>query len=81
MSIRGGRPLRRQIEAALSGAADPLGEDGLGPPDPPGISRSDDVGDDPSAIDSEADEEGPGAPARRGKRGKERPVDEGVRAA
>jgi len=30
VSVRGGRPLRRQIEAALSGEADPLGEDGLG---------------------------------------------------
>ena len=33
VSVRGGRPLRRQIEAALSGEADPLGEDGLGLPD------------------------------------------------
>ncbi|MGA3057966.1 MAG: transcription-repair coupling factor [Candidatus Limnocylindrales bacterium] len=81
MSIRGGRPLRRQIEAALSGAADPLGEDGLGPPDLPGSSGLDDMGDDPAAAESEADEEGPGAPARRGKRGKERHVDEAVRAA
>ena len=33
MSLREGRSLRRQIEAALSGEADPLGEEGLGPPD------------------------------------------------
>ncbi len=33
MSIGGGRSLRRQIEAALNGEADPLGEDGIGRPD------------------------------------------------
>ncbi len=33
MSVRGGRSLRRQIEAALSGEGDPLGDEGLGLPD------------------------------------------------
>ena len=74
MSIRGGRPLRRQIEAALSGEADPLGEDGLGLPD-----RARDDG-------GEADEfsvvgEEPADPVRRGKRGKERHLDAEVRVA
>ncbi len=35
MSVRGGRSLRSQIEAALSGAGDPLGDEGLGLPDGP----------------------------------------------
>ena len=35
MSVGGGRSLRRQIEAALSGAGDPLGDEGLGLPDGP----------------------------------------------
>ena len=73
MSVRGGRPLRRQIEAALSGEADPLGEDGLGLPD---RARS---------GDEEADEfpvgEEPAEPIRRGKRGRERHVDAEIRAA
>jgi len=33
MSVRGGRSLRSQIEAALSGEGDPLGDEGLGLPD------------------------------------------------
>src|ERR1035437_956809 len=33
MNVRGGRSLRSQIEAALSGEGDPLGEEGLGLPD------------------------------------------------
>ena len=74
MSIRGGRPLRRQIEAALSGEADPLGEDGL---DLPHQARDD---------GGEADEfsvvgEEPTDPVRRGKRGKERHLDAEVRVA
>jgi transcription-repair coupling factor (superfamily II helicase) len=85
VSLRRGRPLRRQIEAALSGEADPLGEDGLGPPDRRGSGGHDDMGDDAAtaeaAAEDEATEEGSGAPARRGKRGKERHVDEAVRAA
>jgi transcription-repair coupling factor (superfamily II helicase) len=35
MSVGGGRSLRRQIDAALSGAGDPLGDEGLGLPDGP----------------------------------------------
>jgi transcription-repair coupling factor (superfamily II helicase) len=74
VSIRGGRPLRRQIEAALSGEADPLGEDGL---DLPHQARDD---------GGEADEfsvvgEEPTDPVRRGKRGKERHLDAEVRVA
>ena len=50
MSYGGGRPLRRQIEAALSGEADPLGEDGLGLPDKSGRPEDDpDVPVDPEA--------------------------------
>ncbi len=72
MSARGGRPLRRQIEAALSGEADPLGPDGLGLPDgPDGGSDSDEF-----AVPGDA-----GAPVRRGKRGQARHVDEQVREA
>ena len=63
MSVRGGRPLRRQIEAALSGAADPLGEDGLGLPD---RARPDDDEADEFAVAEE-----PAEPIRRGKRGRE----------
>ena len=81
MSIRGGRPLRRQIEAALSGEADPLGEEGLGPPDGRGTEGSQDSGDDFAAAESETGEERPGPPVRRGKRGQERHVDEEVRVA
>ena len=65
--------MRRQIEAALSGAADPLGEEGLGLPD-----RPDDAGDEPEFA---SDGTTPEAPIRRGKRGKERHVDEGIKAA
>ena len=73
MSVRGGRPLRRQIEAALSGEADPLGADGLGLPD-----RASPAGpDDEFAV---ADD-GASAPMRRGKRGHERHVDEEIRVA
>jgi transcription-repair coupling factor (superfamily II helicase) len=81
VSIRGGRPLRRQIEAALSGEADPLGEEGLGPPDGRGTEGSQDSGDDFAAAESETGEERPGPPVRRGKRGQERHVDEEVRVA
>jgi transcription-repair coupling factor (superfamily II helicase) len=73
MSFRGGRSLRRQIDAALSGEADPLGADGLGLPDAP--SR---VEDDP---DFPVEPEDPGATVRRGRRGKERHVDEEIKAA
>ena len=73
MSVRGGRPLRRQIEAALSGAADPLGEDGLGLPD---RARPDDDEADEFAVAEE-----PAEPIRRGKRGRERRVDAEVRVA
>ena len=72
MNVRGGRSLRRQIDAALSGAADPLGEDGLGLPDKP-----EDADDGEFATDGEPGE----APIRRGKRGKERHVDEEIKAA
>ena len=73
VSVRGGRPLRRQIEAALSGEADPLGADGLGLPD-----RASPAGpDDEFAV---ADD-GASAPMRRGKRGHERHVDEEIRVA
>jgi transcription-repair coupling factor (superfamily II helicase) len=69
VSVRGGRFLRRQIEAGLSGEADPLGEDGLGPPDAA----------EPDSPDAAS--EGSTAPVRRGKRGKERHVDEQIRVA
>ena len=75
MSARGGRPLRRQIEAALSGEADPLGADGLGLPDEP------DDGSDPDEFAVPGDAGAPAAPVRRGKRGQERHVDEQVREA
>jgi transcription-repair coupling factor (superfamily II helicase) len=70
VSVRGGRSLRRQIDAALSGEADPLGEDGLGVPDKPEEPGSEDM--DPIAGE---------APIRRGKRGRERHVDEQIREA
>ncbi len=70
MSFRGGRSLRRQIEAGLAGEADPLGEDGLGPPDRP--VDADQVADEAAAS---------GERIRRGKRGQERHVDEQIRAA
>ena len=73
MSYRGGRPLRRQIDASLSGAADPLGEEGLGLPDKPGRPE-----DDP---DFPVDPEAPADPVRRGKRGRERHVDAEIKAA
>jgi len=81
VSLRGGRPLRRQIEAALSGEADPLGEDGLGLPDRPDGSDPGDMGDDFPGADGEAGEGEAGPPVKRGKRGKERHVDEAVRIA
>ena len=81
MSIRGGRPLRRQIEAALSGEADPLGEEGLGLPDGRGTGGSHESGEDFAAAEGEAGDESPGPPVGRGKRGKERHVDEAVRVA
>jgi transcription-repair coupling factor (superfamily II helicase) len=74
VSVRAGRPLRRQIEAALSGEADPLGEDGLGLPD-----RARDDGDDADEFPVVGEE--PADPVRRGKRGKERHVDAEVRVA
>jgi transcription-repair coupling factor (superfamily II helicase) len=70
VSFRGGRSLRRQIEAGLSGEADPLGEEGLGLPDKPDAPGREDISPDDGA-----------APIRRGKRGRERQVDEQVRAA
>jgi transcription-repair coupling factor (superfamily II helicase) len=71
VSVRGGRSLRRQIDAALSGEADPLGEEGLGLPD-----KQDEPGpEDMAVVDEEA------APVRRGKRGRERHVDEQIREA
>jgi transcription-repair coupling factor (superfamily II helicase) len=73
MSVRGGRSLRRQIDAALSGEADPLGADGLGLPDAP--SRAEDDPDFP------VEPEDPGAAVRRGRRGKERHVDEEIKVA
>jgi transcription-repair coupling factor (superfamily II helicase) len=73
MSVRGGRPLRRQIEAGLSGEADPLGEDGLGPPDRE--LAADEAG------ELGGGEEPAARPARRGKRGQERHLDESVRTA
>jgi len=76
VSVRGGRPLRRQIEAALSGAADPLGEDGLGLPD---RATPDDEERDEFYVADEAAESG--APVRRGNRGKERHVDAEIRTA
>jgi transcription-repair coupling factor (superfamily II helicase) len=72
VNVRGGRSLRRQIDAALSGEADPLGQDGLGLPDKPG-----DTDDGEFASDGEPGE----APIRRGRRGKERHVDEEIKAA
>jgi len=83
VSVRGGRPLRRQIEAALSGAADPLGEDGLGLPD---SARPDDNEADEFPVAEESAEpirrgRRPAAPELRGRRGKERQVDAEVRVA
>jgi transcription-repair coupling factor (superfamily II helicase) len=84
VSVRGGRSLRRQIEAALSGEADPLGADGLGIPDRPAAGN--DASTDEFAIPDEPGlpvrrGKAPGAPAIRGKRGQERHVDEEIRAA
>jgi transcription-repair coupling factor (superfamily II helicase) len=85
VSVRGGRPLRRQIEAALSGEADPLGEDGLGLPD---REPADEEADEFLAADSAQEEaepvgrgKAPAAPELRGRRGKERHVDAEIRAA
>jgi transcription-repair coupling factor (superfamily II helicase) len=75
MTVGGGRSLRRQIEAALSGEADPLGEDGLGRPDRPGAADEDAADEFPIA------DEAPAEPVRRGKRGKERHVDAEIRTA
>ena len=75
MSVAGGRSLRRQIEAALSGEADPLGEDGIGRPDRAGSDAEE--GPDEFPVADEATPE----TVRRGKRGKERHVDEEIRAA
>jgi transcription-repair coupling factor (superfamily II helicase) len=76
VSIRGGRSLRRQIEAGLSGEADPLGWQGLGPPDASARGTGKSASDRASVGQQTA-----GAPLRRGKRGRERRVDEQVRAA
>ena len=73
MSVRGGRPLRRQIEAALSGEADPLGADGLGLPD-----TAAPAGSDHGFADAD---EGASQPIARGRRGKERHVDQEIRVA
>ena len=64
-----GRSLRRQIEAALSGEADPLGPEGLGLPDKPASPPADP--DFPASPDDRA-------PVRRGKRGRERHMDAGA---
>jgi transcription-repair coupling factor (superfamily II helicase) len=72
VSFRSGRPLRRQIEAALGGEADPLGEEGLGQPDRPATEAD---------LDEFALSDDAAAPVRRGKRGRERHVDAEVRAA
>ena len=61
MSVGGGRSLRRQIEAALSGEADPLGEDGIGRPDRSG----EDVG--PDSDEFPAADEATPETVRRGK--------------
>jgi transcription-repair coupling factor (superfamily II helicase) len=74
VSFRGGRSLRRQIEAGLAGEADPLGEEGLGPPD-----RADEA--DRSGSEVALDEEAAGAQMRRGRGGRERHVDEQIKAA
>src|SRR5512141_3259927 len=73
VSVRGGRSLRRQIEAGLSGEADPLGDEGLGLPDQPN---------EPGPEDMEPiDVEEAGAPIRRGRRGQARHVDDQIRKA
>ena len=83
MTLGGGRSLRRQIEAALSGEADPLGEEGLGPRDRREKGDADelDLAPNSEGTEASADEASPGAPVRRGKRGKERHVDAAVREA
>ena len=81
MSFRSGRSLRKQIEAGLSGEADPLGPDGLGPADAP------DAPDDEAEFQTGDIEQptrrggAPAAPLVRGKRGKERHVDAEIRTA
>ena len=96
MSVRGGRSLRRQIDAALSGEADPLGEEGLGLPDgaQPDRAQPEDDAEFPGAEEPAAPVRrgkapaapvlrgrAPAAPVLRGRRGQERHVDEGVRVA
>jgi len=73
VSARGGRPLRRQIEAALSGAADPLGPDELGLPDAEAPAGGD--------SDFPVDGEELAQPIKRGRRGKGRHVDEQIKEA
>jgi len=73
VSVRGGRPLRRQVEAALSGEAHPLGADGLGPPDRH-VSPDEDGG--PQVEEGEV-----ARPIGHGRRGKERRVDEEIKTA
>ena len=83
MTFRSGRSLRQQIEAGLNGEADPLGPDGLGLPDAPDDAASDE----PEFQSGDTAEQPirrgktPAAPEMRGRRGKERHVDEEVRAA
>jgi transcription-repair coupling factor (superfamily II helicase) len=74
MTAGGGRSLRRQIEAALSGEGDPLGTEGLGLPDKEAAA----AGADPDFPAETADD---ASPVRRGKRGRERQVDDEVKAA
>jgi len=74
MTAGGGRSLRRQIEAALSGESDPLGPDGLGLPDREAATPGADP-DFPAGTEDET------SPVRRGKRGRERHVDDEVKAA
>ncbi|HEX7490742.1 MAG TPA: transcription-repair coupling factor [Candidatus Limnocylindrales bacterium] len=75
--------MRRQIEAALSGAADPLGEDGLGLPDKPDDADDESEFDTAGSITEASIRPGKASPAPsvRGKRGKERHVDEAIKAA
>ena len=79
MSVRGGRSLRRQIEAGLSGEADPLGDEGMGLPDQPNASGPEDM--EPAHAGRPDDADDVGAPIRQGRRGQARHVDEQIRKA
>ena len=85
MTFRSGRSLRRQIEAGLSGEADPLGPDGMGLPDTPDDGSSDgaDAGFETDRVAGEPSKRGKAsaAPPVRGRRGKERHVDAEIKAA